>query len=180
MSLSHPSFSFFPSWHDLLSLLIFFPSPSVGSRRIGRSDNGGISFLESATTPPPRILWAWLEYRSKSSIESALPVSQQKLLTYPPPSTRTLFLFLSSGRFDISVWGGKGRRERGIYPLPVHMMNMLLALSILQMYVYPFNIAGKLELEKVSPSSYERIHLNLEFLRLVRSLCGTKLCSERM
>lgn len=112
MSLSHPSFSFFPSWHDLLSLLIFFPSPSVGSRRIGRSDNGGISFLESATTPPPRILWAWLEYRSKSSIESALPVSQQKLLTYPPPSTRTLFLFLSSGRFDISVWGGKGRRER--------------------------------------------------------------------
>lgn len=60
------------------------------------------------------------------------------------------------------------------------MMNMLLALSILQMYVYPFNIAGKLELEKVSPSSYERIHLNLEFLRLVRSLCGAKLCSERM
>lgn len=101
----------------------FFPSPSVGSRRIGRSDNGGISFLESATTPPPRSFergsFSSIGQSRVSRARSLLSQQGEKLLTYLPDNSNSLPLpfFRTFRHFETGPLCLR-RGKRGIYPLP--------------------------------------------------------------
>lgn len=129
VSLFLSRFRFFPSWHNPLSRYrrrFFPPLSAVASHRIGRSDNGGISFWRGRDA-------STFERRSFSSIGQSR-VSRawrETFKTYPSPQ-ETLLPDVSIFRNWTSDWG---------FPSPyVHMMNTFLALSILRMCIL-FNIA---------------------------------------
>lgn len=129
VSLFLSRFRFFPSWHNPLSRYrrrFFPPLSAVASHRIGRSDNGGISFWRGrdASHPPPLSV-----VRSRVSVKVDYREHGEKLLKLTPPPKK---LFFRTFRNWTSDWG---------FPSPyVHMMNTFLALSILRMCIL-FNIA---------------------------------------
>lgn len=132
VSLFLSRFRFFPSWHNPLSRYrrrFFPPLSAVASHRIGRSDNGGISFWRGrdASHPPPLSV-----VRSRVSVKVEYREHGEKLLKLTPPPQETLLPDVSIFRNWTSDWG---------FPSPyVHMMNTFLALSILRMCIL-FNIA---------------------------------------
>lgn len=167
VSLSLSRFRFFPSWHNPLSRYrrrFFPPLSAVASHRIGRSDNGGISFWRGrdASHPPPLSV-----VRSRVSVKVEYREHGEKLLKLTPPPKK---LFFRTFRYF------ETGPPTGDFPLP--MFTWWTRFSRYQSYeCVSFSISRNRSEEK-SSSSYERIHLNSEFF-LVESLsCTRGNCSE--
>lgn len=167
LSLSLSRFRFFPSWHNPLSRYrrrFFPPLSAVASHRIGRSDNGGISFWRGrdASHPPPLSV-----VRSRVSVKVEYREHGEKLLKLTPPPKK---LFFRTFRYF------ETGPPTGDFPLP--MFTWWTRFSRYQSYeCVSFSISRNRSEEK-SSSSYERIHLNSEFFLVESLLCTRGNCSE--
>lgn len=167
LSLSLSRFRFFPSWHNPLSRYrrrFFPPLSAVASHRIGRSDNGGISFWRGrdASHPPPLSV-----VRSRVSVKVEYREHGEKLLKLTPPPKK---LFFRTFRYF------ETGPPTGDFPLP--MFTWWTRFSRYQSYECVSFLISRNRSEEKSSSSYERIHLNSEFF-LVESLsCTRGNCSE--
>lgn len=160
-------FRFFPSWHNPLSRYrrrFFPPLSAVASHRVGRSDNGGISFWRGrdASHPPPLSV-----VRSRVSVKVEYREHGEKLLKLTPPPKK---LFLRTFRYF------ETGPPTGDFPLP--MFTWWTRFSRYQSYECVSFLISRNRPEEKSSSSYERIHLNSEFFLVESLLCTRGNCSE--
>lgn len=166
LSLSLSRFRFFPSWHNPLSRYrrrFFPPLSAVGSHRIGRSDNGGISFWRGRDVSPPPLSVV----RSRVSVKVEYREHGEKLLKLTPPPKK---LFFRTFRYF------ETGPPTGDFPLP--MFTWWTRFSRYQSYECVSFLIPRNRSEEKSSSSYERIHLNSEFFLVESLLCTRGNCSE--